>query len=272
MTLDAMTIVVYRTGITFVALYVWFTAKGMPAGEFRPYLPAMMLAGMLTTLHWATFFGSARVANVSISLAGLSTTAFWTSLFEPIFFKRKIRLFEVILGILVVFALYLIFSYEQASWLGLLISIFSAICVSLFTIINANLSKKLNPYLITLHEMRYAFLFALPINIFFAYQTGDWPIWKHWWPNTNDWLGLVFLSLVCTVYAYSASIEIMKRISAFAVNLTVNLEPVYGIILALLIFKEKEQMTLGFYAGALMILATVFSYPILNRKFGAVPQ
>jgi drug/metabolite transporter (DMT)-like permease len=267
MTLDAITIVVYRTGITWLILYLWFAATNQIDTSHREFLRPIVLAGLLTTLHWVTFFGAARVANVSISLAGLSTTAFWTSIFEPIFFKRRMQYYEIGLGLVVVVALFLIFNYEIDSSLGLLISIFSAICTSLFTIINAGLSNKMHPYLITLHEMKYAFLFALPLAFIFPYLLDEPQSFERWLPTGGNWIALFFLTVICTVYAYSASIEIMKRISAFAVNLTVNLEPVYGILLALAIFGEKEKMTPGFYLGALLILVSVFCHPYLSKKF-----
>jgi drug/metabolite transporter (DMT)-like permease len=178
--------------------------------------------------------------------------------------KTKIKAFEVVLGLIVIIGLYVIFSFEFNHALGLTMAVISAFLSALFSVINGKFTKKHNPYIITFYEMLGAWLgtvLFLPFyQIYFTQGAGINLI-----PTGIDWLWLAILGIICTVYAFSVSVEIMKRISAFVVNLTVNLEPVYGIVLAVLIFKEKEQMQPAFYVGTLIILLSVLAYPLLNK-------
>ncbi len=225
---------------------------------------ALLGTGGLIALHWILFFGAARVSTASVTLAGMATCSLWTSLVEPLMTRRKIQTYEVILGLVVIIGLYVIFRFEFTHALGLGMAIISALIASVFTVLNAKFSKQYDSYLVTFYEMVGA---TLTIVIFF-------PIYQQWIsdtgelylsPSATDWLWLLVLALFCTVYAYSMSVELMKYVTAFAMNLTNNLEPVYGILLAILIFGEREQMTLQFYIGTLIILASVFAYPIIRR-------
>ncbi|MEM6524627.1 MAG: DMT family transporter [Bacteroidota bacterium] len=221
--------------------------------------------GVLISLHWILFFASARVSTASVCLAGMATCSLWTSLLEPLISRRSIKFFEVMLGLIVILGLYVIFRFEFDHALGLAMAVVSAVLSALFSVINAQFTHRHNPYMITFYEMMGAFLGTV---LFF-------PIYTKFFSNVSlrllpeglDWLYILILALVCTVYAYSISVELMKRMSAFVVNLAVNLEPVYGIILALIIFGDKEQMQPGFYLGTGIILLSVLSYPILNRLF-----
>ena len=221
--------------------------------------------GVLISLHWILFFASARVSTASVCLAGMATCSLWTSLLEPILFKRSIKLFEVMLGTVVIIGLYVIFRFEFDHALGLTMAIVSAILSALFSVLNAKFTHRLNPYMITFYEMLGA---CLGTVLFFPLYTGLFSdAGLKLLPKGLDWVYILILALVCTVYAYSISVELMKRMTAFVVNLAVNLEPVYGIILALIIFGEKEQMQPGFYLGTAIILLSVLAYPILNRLF-----
>ncbi|MEM8565269.1 MAG: DMT family transporter [Bacteroidota bacterium] len=221
--------------------------------------------GVLISLHWILFFASARVSTASVCLAGMATCSLWTSLLEPLISRRSIKFFEVMLGLIVILGLYVIFRFEFDHALGLAMAVVSAVLSALFSVINAQFTHRHNPYMITFYEMMGA---CLGTVLFF-------PIYTKFFSNVSlrllpeglDWLYILILALVCTVYAYSISVELMKRMSAFVVNLAVNLEPVYGIILALIIFGDKEQMQPGFYLGTGIILLSVLSYPILNRLF-----
>ena len=225
----------------------------------------IMATGVLISSHWILFFASARVSTASVCLAGMATCSLWTSFLEPVMNNRKVKLFEVGLGLLVIIGLYIIFRFEFNYALGLFMALASAFLASLFTVINGQFIHRYNPYMITFYEMIGA---CLGTVIFFpvhmqVFTNGELELF----PTGLDWLYILLLAWVCTVYAYSISVELMKRLSAFAVNLAVNLEPVYGIILALIVFGDKEQMQLGFYLGTGMILLSVLCYPVLNRLF-----
>jgi drug/metabolite transporter (DMT)-like permease len=140
----------------------------------------------------------------------------------------------------------------------------SGFTIAIFAVINSELVKRHDAYVITFYEMCGA---AISIALFLPIYTGTWSVTGklELTPTLSDWLWLGILAFVCTVYAYAASIQLMKRLSVFTIQLTLNLEPVYGIVLALLVFQEKEIMSAGFYAGTIIILGAVFAYPAIKR-------
>ena len=262
--IPAWEMVFYRTLIAFLVLGMVLYFRGIPLIINYKDLLKIFFTGLLMGAHWVFFFASARVSTASVSLVGFATLAFWTSLFEPWIIKRKIRWIEVLLGLLVLLGLYIIFSFEFNYAWGLVLAIISAILAALFTVINSTFIKKHHPLLIMFYEMIGACMGIVIFSpIYINYFSPHPTLQLHIQPL--DWLYIGILSLVCTVYAYSASIYLMKKISPFTISLTVNLEPVYGIILAVMIFGEKEKMTTTFYLGTVIILISVFIYPVLTR-------
>lgn len=262
-TIDSVSLVFWRTLLSSIGLFVFMKWKKIPFTAPRREIWKMLGTGVIMAGHWILFFASAKVSTASICLAGMATTSLWTSITEPLMTGRKIKPFEVALGMVVIFGLYLIFRFEFNHILGLSLALGSAFLAAIFTVLNSKFTKRHHHYAINFHEMTGAVLAsAIMLPIFPLLvpenQTG-------FFPAPSDWLWLLILAWVCTVYAYSVSIELMKRISAFFLNLTVNLEPVYGIILAVLIFGEKETMSLEFYLGTLVILGAVLAYPIINK-------
>jgi len=242
----SLELVFYRTLIATVILGLLFLFKKTNIIIHRRDLFKILGTGCIISLHWVLFFWAAKVSTASVCLAGMATTSLWTAFLEPFVNKKKIKLFEVFLGLLVIVGLYVIFRFEMNYWLGLVMALGSALLGAVFTVINSRLTKRHSPYMLTFYEMFGAFLFsALLLLIYGFYFTQDG--FGMMLPKGMDWFWLFLLGGVCTVYAFSVSVELMRRITAFAVNLTVNLEPVYGIILAVLIFGEKEQMTYNFY-------------------------
>jgi drug/metabolite transporter (DMT)-like permease len=257
--LPSVEIVFYRTLIATSLLGLIFLIKRQSLKVPQKELLKIIGTGFIISLHWILFFGAARVSTASVCLAGMATTSLWTAFLEPLASRKKIRPFEVMLGLLVIVGLYVIFRFEMNYWLGLIMAIASAFLGAVFTVLNSKLTKKHGPYHLTFYEMLGAFAFSalfLPIYKYFFSEEDLSMI-----PTQMDWFWLLILGGVCTVFAFSVSVELMRRITAFAVNLTVNLEPVYGIILAVLIFGEKEKMTSGFYWGTLIILIAVLIYP-----------
>ncbi|RRB04845.1 DMT family transporter [Larkinella rosea] len=261
---SALTLVVYRTLLAAVGLGVLLYVQKKMAPVSPGDRLKLLATGLVIALHWALFFEAARVANASVCLAGMATGSLWTSLLEPLFFRRRLRLVEVVLGIVVMAGLYLIFRFEIDRAVGLLMAVFSAMLASIFTIINSRFTRHYPAMTITFYEMSGAFgssLLFLGLYLAFGLEKPS-----ALWPRPADWLWISILAFVCTVYAYSASVWLMRKFSAFAINLTVNLEPVYGIMLAWLFFGDRERMTGGFYIGTLIILIAVLAYPALNRK------
>ncbi|WP_299759824.1 DMT family transporter [uncultured Pontibacter sp.] len=264
-TIPAVELVALRTLITALALGAIIFRRGMPLWMGRKLALQLMAVGVIIAGHWILFFAAARVASVSISLVGLATCSLWTAFLEPLFNKGKIKPHEIFLALLVIMGLYIIFQHETSfdSVLGISMAIGAALLGSIFTIINANLVKKVSSTTITMYEMAGACLGTVlffPLYTAYFVESGS----LNFGLTTMDWVYLLILALACTVYAYTASVRLMQRISAYTVNLTVNLEPVYGIILAWFIFNEGEQMSQGFYIGAMVILLSVFIYPVLE--------
>ena len=256
-------LVFYRTFLAAFGLLIIIKYRNLPLQVSRKYLLRFLGTGFIIAAHWILFFGSARVSNASVCLAGMATTSFWTSLIEPLVNRRRIKLVEVVFGLIVIVGLYLIFHFEFNHALGLLLALASAILASVFTVINSQFTHSHNHHTISFYEMAGASLLSgLIIPIYYLFTSGslvDIAV-----PSISDWGYLLILALACTVYPFTVSIELMKRISAFIVNLSINMEPVYGIILAFLIFGDKERMNTGFYLGTLVILFSVILYPIIR--------
>ncbi|WP_209329737.1 DMT family transporter [Lunatimonas salinarum] len=259
---SAVEIVFHRTWIAVLTLGLIFFIRGRSVRLGHREILKIILTGFLISAHWILFFWSTRVSTVSVCLAGIATCSLWTSLLEPLANRAKIKWIEVFLGLVVILGLYVIFSFEFGYWLGLSMAVLSAFICACFMVINGKLAKRHSHYTITFYEMIGAFLFAALFMPFYsAYFTESGVVF---WPQGMDWFWLLILSTVCTVFAFTVSVELMKRLTAFAVNLTVNLEPVYGILLALLIFGESEKMSSAFYWGTLIILSAVCLYPLIN--------
>lgn len=263
--IPAVEMVFYRTLLAAVGMGLVMAIGGKFTIITRRDILILLLTGLMVALHWLAFFVSARIANVSVSLVGFATASFWTALLEPVFTRSRFKWFELVLGLFVLAGLLIIFGSDFQYSVGLWIAIASGFTCAIFALINAQLVKRVTPYTITFYEMVGA---TLGILLFF-------PVYMEWWaqdnqlrlqPNATDWLLIVILAWLCTVYAYSAAVELFKRISVFLFQLTLNLEPVYGILMALLVFGEAERMNVSFYAGSLLIFCAVVAYPFIKSR------
>ncbi|WP_445715468.1 DMT family transporter [Flavobacterium sp.] len=224
-------------------------------------LIGFIVSGIIIALHWLTFYQAIKVSNVSITLACLSTGAFFASILEPIFFKRKIIWYELLFGVVVIVGLSIIFNVETKYKTGIYLAVTSAFLSALFSVINGKYAKEYHPNIISVYELSSG-VFFLSLYLLF---TGSFST-EFFIISVNDLIWLFLLSSICTAYAFSASVKVMKFLSPFTVMLTINLEPIYGIILALLIFKDGEEMEPLFYIGALLILITVIANGIVKSK------
>ncbi len=209
--------------------------------------------GSIIALHWVSFYGSIKYSNVSVSVTCLSAIGFFTSLFEPLIMRRRVDFVEVLLGILAIAGVYLIFNFYPEYKTGIIFGIISAMLASLFPIINKKILNNFTPNTVTVYEMTGGFIalcFILPV--YFQFFPAHYFV-----PTSSDWLWLLILSGICTVYAFNLSLHALKHISAFTTNLTYNFEPVYSIILAFIIFKENKFLGSGFYLGFALILLAV---------------
>ncbi|MDA0193895.1 MAG: EamA family transporter [Bacteroidetes bacterium] len=256
-------VVFYRTLISVALLSIILLVIRQKLAISGAHLIRLLAGGFLFAGHWILFFASARVSNISICLVGMATMALWASIIEPLVEGRKVSTLNVFLSMIAMVGISIIYHFEFDSAMGLMLALLSALMGAIGMILNKNLVKSMNPFKIMFYEMGSASgLSLIFIVIFSKSMTGSVQIQ---FPDEFDVLYLFILAGLCTVYAYSMSIKLMKRMTAFTVSFAVNLEPVYGILLALLIFGEKEYMDIGFYFGAVLILMSVFSYPYLSK-------
>jgi len=250
--LEALPLVWFRMlfAVGFIAVYIWI--KKIPIQVSPKTAVKFLFAGIIIALHWFTFFKAIKVSNISVTLACLATGAFFTSLLEPLFYRKKIVWYEVLFGLLVVVGLYIIFNVEAQYIEGIIIALISAFLSALFAVINSKFVKEHNPTLISFYELGGGLVFFSFLLLFTNSSTTTF-----FKLSSEDLIYLFILSSVCTAYAFIASTAIMKFLSPYTVMLTINLEPIYGIILAVLVYKEKETMSPNFYFGVLIILLSV---------------
>ena len=263
--LPSVEVVFFRTAISALGLLILLLIlkRNLQVQNVRVLL-IYLGVGMLIAAHWITFFLSARMSNISVCLAGFATCALWTSFIEPLAYRTKMKSFEVGLSLIAFLGIGIIFGFDRSQTEAMLVSMLSALIAAIFSVINAKIIKDKDPVQLSFYEMLGA---CLSILIFVPFYESRTNTQFQFFPSTEDWLLLSILAIVCTVYAWTVSIEIMKRLSAFSVNLIVNLEPIYGIALALLIFGESEYMNSWFYLGMLLVLASVLAYPPLNKYY-----
>src|SRR5690606_36157576 len=217
--------------------------------------------GLIVGLHWVLFFHAIKVSTVSVTLVTLSAVTLLSAILEPIFNRRRISLADVAVGLVIIVGIYLIFKFELRYIEGIIFGLLAAFCAGIFAILNARMVKKHSPTIITFYEMAGAFLGVSLVMLIGGQSSAELIL------SARDWTYLLLLGSVCTALAYALSVAVMKELSAFDVALATNMEPVYGILIALLIFGDKETMSTGFYIGAVIVLSAVFLYPYLKAKF-----
>jgi len=220
----------------------------------------LVFVGLLIALHWITFFESIKVATVSITLSVFSLGAFIASILEPIFYGRKVLWYEVFFGLVIIAGLALILQVEINYLHGMLLALVSIVLGVVFTLFNGKLIAHHEPSVIAFYEFLAGFLF---ISIYFLFK-GSFTM-ESFVLTPKNWLLILLLASICTAYAFTASVKVMRRLSPYTVMLTTNLEPVYGIVLAYFIIGGKEKMSTEFYIGALIIVITVILNGIIKH-------
>lgn len=259
--LDALPLVWFRMlfAVGFIGIYIYF--KKLSIRISTKVFLQFIFSGLIIALHWFTFFHAIKISNISITLACLSTGAFFASLLEPILYGKKIVYYEVFFGLLVVAGLYIIFNVEGNYLWGMLTALTSAFLSALFAVINSKFVKQHDATVISFYELSGGVIFfTFLLLITHSFSSNFFML------SAKDFMYLMILSSVCTAYAFIASTSVMKFLSAYTVMLTINLEPIYGIILAVLIFEEKEKMSFEFYVGAFIILLTVILNGIIKYR------
>lgn len=259
--LEAIPLVWYRLVLTIPFLLIWFWIKKISLRiDLKAYFRFLFL-GAVIALHWFSFFHAVKVSNVSVTLISLSTGAFFTSLLEPLFFRRRVSFYEVFFGLLIVVVLYFMFKMDNFYLKGMFWGLVAALTSAIFSVVNGLYVKSYKPEIITFYE------FGLgAVIISFVLLANESFTSEFFRLSTSDWVYLLILSGICTAYAGLTSIRLMKHLSPYTIMLSINLEPVYGIILALLIFGDKEKMNSNFYIGAFFIFGIVVLNSYLKMK------
>lgn len=267
-TIPSVSIVWYRTLIAFVSLILFLSLKKRSLRIAKELVFKYLGTGVIVALHWFFFFEALKVSTVSVTLATLASATLFTSLLEPLFFKKKIVPYEIIFGLIVIAGLLMIFQFETKFHLGITYSLIAAFCASLFTTLNGIfVAKGGSPIRITMYEMLGSVivisLYLLVIGDFNLEMLGlfNQGIETFW----LDLIYLIILGIICTSIAFVVSVDVMKKLSPFTVSISINMEPIYAIILALLFFGEKEQMSTGFYVGAALVMSTIFGNGIMKK-------
>jgi len=259
--LSSSKIVFFRTFIAFVSLlFIGFFIKQSKKLTLSKAIKVSGV-GVIVGLHWFTFFYSIKVSTVSIGVVCMSLTTLFVALIEPIIFKRKISSTEIFISIFILVGIIIIFGFEFKYVEGILIGVLSALMAAVFSVFNGSLIQTISPFSITKYEM----LGATLVSLFIVFLSGDL--------NSNlldvsfdDSMSLLFLGLVCTTAAFMISVWVMKFLSPFTVSVSINMEPIYTIIIAVLLAPEKEKMTLGFYLGGAVIIGAIFTNAYLKRR------
>jgi drug/metabolite transporter (DMT)-like permease len=208
--------------------------------------------GLIIAIHWVTFYASVKYANVSVALVCFSASGFFTALFEPAIFRKKIVVAELLLGILAISGIYIIFDFHPQYKVGIIFGIISAMGSAIFPIFNKQLLLRFSPKILTLYELGCGLVLLTILVPFYLIQFKA----AYYFPTLTDWGWLLILAVICTVISFNLQLNALTKISAFTANLTYNLEPVYGIILAFIFFDENKMFHNEFYIGlGLIILA-----------------
>ncbi len=261
--LGELTLVWWRMGLTALSLAllpgVIKKAMAIPKRD----LLAMFGIGGLVAAHWVTFFGAIKLTNPSVTLACLATASFFTAILEPIMTKRRFKIYELLLGILVVPGVAVVYQSSDFELLGIMVALLSAILATLFSILNKKLIERNNAISMTMIEIGSGwFLLSLGLP-FYHYFQPELPFF----PVSDDLIWLGILAFGCTSFAYVISLEALRHLPTFSVNLTINLEPVYTIVIAFLFLDDGSELENTFFIGAGTIILAVFSHPILNYYF-----
>jgi drug/metabolite transporter (DMT)-like permease len=272
--LDAPVLVWYRMGLTALIMIfiLYLRRQWAPVGR-RDMLQLVMI-GCLMGLHWVAFYGAVKFANASIAMVCLSTAGIFVTLLDPLFNKSRYNLGELLLCLLAICGVFLIYSFQTFYAKGILWGVIAAALSAIFTMLNKRIANKYPARTMVFYEMSSGWVF-ISLMLAAIIGTGSEKFWigpentsgmLHLLPLSSDWIWLILLSLCCTVWAQSLALNALKRLSAFTAVLSVNLEPVYGILLAFIFFRENEELHLGFYLGMAMICLSVVAQTLRITK------
>mgnify|MGYP005690700047 CR=1 FL=1 len=257
--LPAVPLVFWRTLIGALGLHVWVVMRQSQGGIPRELRGPVALTGVLVALHWVSFFAAIKASTVSLALAVMATAPFFVALIEPVVRRRKPDGSELLLGLLALFGLWWMYQVDVAYGKGMALALLSSFCAALFGTLNSVWCQRASSLSVSRLELTVACLVLGLVLLL----TGEW---SASWPSPSDWGWLLLLGLVATSLAFAITVEVMRVLSPFTVAMAINLEPIYAILLALVIFGEEEVMPTGFYGGASILILSVFLDVMLKRR------
>lgn len=264
--LPALALVWWRVLLTSLSLMLWVQVGRLLRTLPRAATLRYMGIGVLVALHWLAFYGAIKLANASIALVCMALTSFFTSLLEPVIMRQRFKWYQLGMGLLMAPGMALVVNATELSMqAGIWAGVAAAFLAALFSTLNKRYVSQANPMEISFLELGSAWLFLSLVMPAYRYMSTD-PALTRWLPHPADWLWIALLAFGCTTLAYVLALRALRYISAFVSNLTINLEPVYGIALAWVLLGEHKQLSGGFYAGVAIILGAVFLYPVVERR------
>ena len=243
----------YRLFITVVTMWILFAITGKLVRISKKDMVKLAGVGFLAALHWVTFYGSIKYANVSVALVCFSSVGFFTAFIEPLIVKRKIHWVEVLLGLLVMLGIYIIFRFDPHYKTGIVLGIISAVLIAINIILLRQFVQRINGETVLTYQLTgglFVLTLFMPLYLYF------FPV-ETLLPGLTDWGWLLVLSWICSVWAFQLTTQALKKLSAFTVNLSFNFEPVYGILMAFAFFNESKDLSGGFYYGLALIILSV---------------
>ncbi|MBY0245557.1 MAG: DMT family transporter [Sphingobacteriaceae bacterium] len=259
--IDAVRMVWYRVFIAIIslAIYFIFSKKNIKVSKKNAF--NFFFTGGIVAIHWVFFFHAIKISTVSVGLVCLSSLTLFTSVLEPLIKRKPFYKVDIFVGLLIILGIYLIFKFETKYTLGIIFGLSTALAASLFSIINSNFVQNTKAEIISFYELVGAFFWLTLYRLFDNTLLNE---------SLNlslaDWSYLFILGTICTALAYVVGVSVMKNLSAFTVALVTNLEPIYGILIALVFLNTHEKMSIGFYIGTAIILGSVFLFPLYKKR------
>ncbi len=260
--LNALPLTIYRMSIAFIGLAIYFLLINPKYFYLdRSMWGKVFLGGFFIGLHWFTFFYAIKIAGVSLTLSMMATGALITALIDPLFNGRKILIHEVFFGGFAAIGIAIIYKAEFEHFFGISIAFLSAFLSALFTILNGQMVKKSRPITLSFYELIVGSLLGLTISFFSKTLNIE-----NFMISRMDLFWLLILGLIGTSFAFNLSIKVMKYLSPFTVMMVINLEPIYGVLISLIIWKDESFLSTDFYLGFSIVMASIF-LSALYKKF-----
>ncbi len=249
----------YRLAIASVTMWILFSlTKKLQRIAFKDILKLSGI-GFLAAMHWVTFYGSIKYSNVSVALVCFSSVGFFTALLEPLLLQTRIKWIEVLLGLMVIAGIYIIFNFDPQYETGIILGVISAVLIAIVIILLKTFVDRINPETILTYQLSGGLVVLSAVMPFYMNRFPT----DYIFPNLNDWMWLLVLGWLCSVIAFQFSMYSLKKLSAFTVNLTFNLEPVYGIVLAFIVYNENKLLSKWFFIGFAIIALSLVIHVVL---------